>query len=139
MYCTNSRIRHKLPQVLICLNSRDAHMRLLHGLTLLCWGLVGCASGPATVGESPNYGLNDGQVWVRGPWEAIKPSKDPDDVIDQLCPAVMDLPGASFGDYGQEYCGLVYSLGDGTYYASQPSPLGDPQIGHVSREKNCYV
>lgn len=115
-------------------------MRLLRGLTLLCWGLLGCASGPEPAGERANYGINqDGQLWVRGPWEAIKPSQDPDDVIDQLCPAVMELPGAQFGDYGREYCGLIYSLSDGNYYASHPSPLADPQVGRVSREKNCYV
>jgi hypothetical protein len=115
-------------------------MRLLRGLLLLCWGLLGCASGPEPAGEPPNYGINrDGLLWVRGPWEAIKPSRDQDDVIDQLCPAVMELPGAQFGDYGREYCGLVYSLDDGTYYASHPSPLADTHAVPFSREKNCYV
>ena len=106
---------------------------------LVWWGWLGCASGPATPEVSANYGLREGQVWVRGPWEAIKPSAAPDEVIDQLCPAVMELPGARFGDYGREYCGLIYSLGDGMYYASHPSPLADPHIGRVSREKSCYV
>jgi hypothetical protein len=115
-------------------------MRLLRGLTLLCWGLVGCATGPEPAGESANYGINQyGQIWVRGPWETVTPSQDPDEVIDQLCPAVMELPGARFGDHGREYCGLIYSLGDGTYYASHPSPLADPQVGRVSREKSCFV
>ncbi|MFL5347879.1 MAG: hypothetical protein ACJ8AT_24070 [Hyalangium sp.] len=114
-------------------------MRLLRGLIVLCWGLVGCASGPGPAGEPANYGLKDGLVWVRGPWEAIKPSRDPDEVIDQLCPAVMELPGARFGDYGREYCGLVYSLGDGTYYASYPSPLANPKPRRSSRDKACYV
>jgi hypothetical protein len=110
-------------------------MRLLRGLLLLCWGLAGCASGPEPAGEPANYGINkEGLLWVRGPWEAIKPSRDPDEVIDQLCPAVMQLPGAQFGDYGREYCGLVYSLGD-TYYASHPSPLADTHAVPFSREK----
>lgn len=108
-------------------------------LLMVAGGWLGCASSPTTSGEPANYGFKDGQVWVRGPWEAITPSADPDEVIDQLCPAVMELPGARFGDYGREYCGLIYSLGDGTYYASHPSPLGDPRIGRVSREKSCYV
>ena len=108
-------------------------------LFLVAGSWLGCASGPATPGEPANYGLKDGQVWVRGPWEAIQPSADPDEVIDQLCPAVMELPGARFGDYGREYCGLIYSLGDGMYYASHPSPLADPHIGRVSREKSCDV
>jgi hypothetical protein len=114
-------------------------MQLLRGLTLLCWGLLGCASGPEPAGEPANYGIKDGQVWVRGPWDAIKPSRDLDEVIDQLCPAVMELPGAQFGDYGQEYCGLVYSLGDSTYYASHPSPLARTKVSRSSREKNCFV
>lgn len=115
-------------------------MRLLPGLTLLCWGLVGCASGPEPAGEPANYGIDkDGQVWVRGPWEVIKPSQDPDDVIDQLCPAVMELPGAQLGDYGQEYCGLVYSLGDGIYYASHPSPLSRTRVVGPSKDKSCFT
>ena len=100
---------------------------------------MGCASGPQAADETANYGLKDGQVWVRGPWEAIKPSADPDDVIDQLCPAVMALPGAKFGDYGSEYCGLVYSLADGLYYASHPSPLARIQLRSDSKKKTCYV
>ncbi|WP_224245493.1 hypothetical protein [Hyalangium gracile] len=114
-------------------------MRLLQGLALMCGVLVGCASGPETIGESPNYGLQDGQVWVRGPWEVIKPSQDPDEVIDQLCPAVMQLPGAQLGDYGREYCGLVYSLGDGMYYASHPSPLGRTRMVGPTRHQSCFV
>jgi hypothetical protein len=114
-------------------------MWLLRGLILLFGGLLGCASGPETAGEPANYGLKDGQVWVRGPWEAIKPSQDPDDVIDQLCPAVMELPGARFGDNGREYCGLVYSLADGLYYASHPSPLARIQLSSRSKEKSCFV
>jgi hypothetical protein len=114
-------------------------MQMLRALTALCCGLLGCASGPEPVSEPPNYGLENGWVWVRGPWEAIRPSKDPDDVIDQLCPAIMELPGARFGDYGREYCGLIYSLEDNTYYASHPSPLADTKKGYVAREKSCYV
>jgi hypothetical protein len=106
---------------------------------LVCWGWLGCASGPAASGEPANYGLKEGQVWVRGPWEAIQPSKDPDEVIDQLCPAVMELPGARFGDHGQEYCGLIYSLGDGMFYASHPSPLARTRIAHASKEKSCFI
>jgi hypothetical protein len=60
-------------------------------------------------------------------------------VIDQLCPAVMKLPRAQSEDYGQEYCGVIYSLGDGVYYASHPSPLGRTVISWGSAEKNCYV
>ena len=102
-------------------------MRLLHGLALLCWGLLGCASGPETSGETANYGIKNGQTWVRGPWDAVQPSQDVDEVIDQLCPAIMRQPRAQFGDYGREYCGLIYTLGDGSYYASHPSPLSDTQ------------
>jgi hypothetical protein len=51
-----------------------------------------------------------GGVWVgTRPWEAIQPSSDVDEVIDQLCPAIMRLPDAKDGDYGREYCGLMPS------------------------------
>jgi hypothetical protein len=114
-------------------------MRLLGGLTLACWGVLGCASSPRTADETTTYGFRDGQVWVLGPWDAITPARDADEVIDQLCPAIMKLPGAQHGDHGQEYCGLIYSLGDGTYYASHPSPLGDIRTVGSSQQKNCYV
>lgn len=98
-------------------------MRRYVGMSLLCCGWLACASGPSTTGTTENYGFKGDWVWVRGPWERITPSKDADEVIDQLCPAIMSLPRASRGEYGQEYCGALYLLG-GTYYASQPSPLG---------------
>lgn len=113
-------------------------MRLLRGLTLVCGGLLGCASGPQGP-ESTTYGIRNGRVWVSGPWKEVQPSSDPDAVIDQLCPAVMRLPRAQDEDYGQEYCGVIYSLGDGTYYASHPSPLSDKRAGRVSPEKSCYI
>ena len=85
------------------------------------------------------YGVERGRVFVKGPWEAIKPSSDADEVIDQLCPAVVRLPRAREEDYGLEYCGVIYSVGDGLYYASHPSPLHDSRAGRVSPQKNCYV
>ncbi|MDY7225940.1 hypothetical protein [Hyalangium rubrum] len=114
-------------------------MWLLRGLSLLCWGVLGCAGGPQPTGDTETYGVRDGRVWVRGPWEAVQPSRDADDVIDQLCPAIMRLPRAKEEDHGREYCGVIYSLGDGTYYASHPSPLSDTRMGVVSPRKNCYV
>ncbi|WP_426750205.1 hypothetical protein [Myxococcus sp. Y35] len=74
---------------------------------------------------------------MRGPWEAVTPSSDVDEVIDQLCPAVMKLPRAMDRDYGQEYCGAIYSLGDGVYYASMPSPLSEPVPVGPSKKKTC--
>jgi hypothetical protein len=46
-------------------------MRLLAGLIITGWGLVGCASAPALPPEeaSANYGRENKRVWVRGPWE----------------------------------------------------------------------
>jgi hypothetical protein len=112
--------------------------------------LIGCAGEPRRFGEEPrrpeeteDYGYLEGakkQVWVRGPWDAIKPSQDIDEVIDQLCPAIMELPGARDRYYGREYCGAIYSLGDGVYYASRPSPLRETkpvEVGPV-KEKSCY-
>ncbi len=57
-----------------------------------------------------------------------------DHVIDQLCPAILKLPRATAGHYGQEYCGAIYTLGDGVYYASYGSPLGKT-TGVVGAEK----
>lgn len=108
---------------------------------LLTSSLLSCASGPTPAGDSvvTNYGRENGRVWVRGPWDAITPSTNMDDVIDQLCPAVMALPGAGDGDYGREYCGVIYTLGDGTYYSSFPSPLGPTVLAGPSRRKQCHI
>ncbi len=77
-------------------------------------------------------------VWVRGPWDTVTSSSDPADVIDQLCPAIMRLDRARDRDYGQEYCGAIYSLGDGTYHASHPSPLGTVVPVGPAKMKQCY-
>jgi hypothetical protein len=117
--------------------SCEVFVRLLLGL--VCCGWLGCANGPEPAGEAATYGRENGRVWVSGPWEAIKPSNDVDEVIDQLCPAIMKLPLAREEDYGREYCGIIYSLGDGIYYASHPSPLSDTRAGRVSPKKNCFM
>ena len=49
----------------------------------------------------------------------------------------MQLPRASDGDYGQEYCGVLYSLGDGTYHATYGSPLGPTILVGASKRKQC--
>jgi hypothetical protein len=105
----------------------------------VCCGWLGCASSPAAVDDTATYGRQNGLVWVSGPWEVITPSSDVDAVIDQLCPAIMRLPLAREEDYGREYCGVIYSLSDGLYYASYPSPLSDTRVGRVSSEKNCSM
>lgn len=113
-------------------------MRLQTGWPLLCLGLLGCASAAFPFHESADYGFKNGkQVWVRGPWEAISPSSDVDQVIDQLCPAVMRLDRATLREYGQEYCGAVYSIGSGLYYSSVPSPLGQTVLVGPSKRKQC--
>jgi hypothetical protein len=113
-------------------------MRLLQGMSLMCTAIVGCASGAGAVGPSENYGFKNGvQVWVRGPWTTIRASTNADEVIDQLCPAVMSLDRAQLREYGQEYCGAIYSLGDGHYYASMPSPLGKTVLVGPSKRKQC--
>lgn len=92
-------------------------------------------------GDDLDFGFigSSTRVWVRGPWSAIEPSNDVDPLIDQLCPAVTRLPRADWRDYGQEYCGIIYTLADGVYYASMPSPLGRAQIDVSSKRKSCYV
>lgn len=82
---------------------------------------------------------DDGAVWVSGPWEAIRPSSDVDEVIDQLCPAVTQLPRATARDYGQEYCGVLYRMPDGQYYASHASALGKTLALGPSRKKTCRI
>jgi hypothetical protein len=100
--------------------------------------LLGCASTPTQDAEPASYGFKNGnKVWGRGPWQAITPSTDIDAVIDQLCPAVMALPRATFRDYGQEYCGAIYPMADGMYYASMPSPLSKTVLVGPSKRKSC--
>ncbi|RKH19675.1 hypothetical protein D7Y13_20855 [Corallococcus praedator] len=100
--------------------------------------LSACAGSTYRVrNEGSLFGRTGNTVWVQGPWEEIQPSTDVDEVIDQLCPAIMKLEGAAANDYGQEYCGAIYSLGDGTYYASHASPLGKTVPVGASRRKQC--
>jgi hypothetical protein len=98
--------------------------------------LLACATGDeySRQGVGTLFGRQGTSVWVRGPWSEVQPSRDVDDVIDQLCPAIMKLPRATAGHYGQEYCGAIYSLGDGVYYASHGSPIGKT-TGLVGAEK----
>jgi proteasome lid subunit RPN8/RPN11 len=49
----------------------------------------------------------------------------------------MELPRARDKNYGLEYCGAIYSFGDGTYYASKPSPLTEPTLNYQSTKKSC--
>ncbi|RKH16658.1 hypothetical protein D7X74_14860 [Corallococcus sp. CA047B] len=102
-------------------------------------GALGCA-GPSSTPQGPGavpYGFRGNQVWVDGPWADIEPSLNIDDVIDQLCPAIMKLPRATWRDHGQEYCGVIYSLEDGMFYASQPSPLAPTVLVGPSKRKRC--
>ncbi|WP_223744333.1 hypothetical protein [Corallococcus sp. AS-1-12] len=98
---------------------------------------VSCVGASPVPVEDRDYGLMNGAVWVRGPWDAIRPSADIDAVIDQLCPAVMELPRAQGREYGQEYCGVLYSVGDGAYSASMPSPLGPLLKATPEQQKSC--
>ena len=76
-------------------------VRLLH-LVPVAIGL-GCVSVPGPrVREGTDYGRDERGVWVRGPWELITPAADIDDVVDRLCPAVMQLPDARGHDDGVE-------------------------------------
>ncbi|WIG97069.1 hypothetical protein [Myxococcus sp. SDU36] len=97
---------------------------------------IGCAGAPELSGTR-DYWRTGPHVYVRGPWEAVTPSSNVDEVIDQLCPTVMKLENATTGDYGQEYCGAIYSLGDGVYYASAASPLGEPAPVGPAKLKKC--
>lgn len=107
-------------------------------LLLVC---LACESAPRKAHETEHYGFisdDSDYVWARGPWSGVEPSRDVDDVIDRLCPAIMKLPGATDRDYGQEYCGLIYSRGDGIYRVSHPSPLGRWQLRREATKKSCF-
>lgn len=113
-------------------------MNLRTVLVGLC--LLGCASNPRRAGQTEDYGFVEGSeiVWVRGPWKDIRPSGNVDEVIDQLCPAVMALPRARLGEYGQEYCGVIYSFEDGLFYASMPSPLTKAALVGPNKRQSCF-
>jgi hypothetical protein len=117
---------------------------ILHGVRLvslvpLAVGLGNCASVPGPLREGTDYGEDDRGVWVRGPWASVEPSADIDDVIDRLCPAVMQLPGARGHDDGVEYCGLLYRGADDLFHASVPSPLAP--LGNLGSSpiKSCRI
>jgi hypothetical protein len=114
-------------------------VRLFIGVPLIA-GLWSCTSvsGPR-VREGTDYGRDDRGVWVRGPWELVSPSADIDDVIDQLCPAVMQLPNARGHDDGVEYCGLLYADAAGRYYASAPARYAARGQQASSRTKTCRM
>lgn len=104
--------------------------------------LLGCAGAPSywQRGNETLFGRQGDEVWVQGPWPAVHPSSNVDEVIDQLCPAVMTLDLAQAKDYGREYCGVLYSLGTGEYYATWPSPLGRTRlVSDDMRRKSCRV
>jgi hypothetical protein len=115
--------------------------RVRHLLTFaLAAGCSGCAGVPGVKLQSGvDFGEERGRIWVRASWEVIKPSTDIDDVVDQLCPAVGRLDRARAGDDGLEYCGLLYSLPDGTYHASVPSSLGLRAHSDRGRHKSCRL
>ena len=114
---------------------------ILVSILLLSTALPGCTT--YSINQSlhtENSGIRaDGAVWVRGPWDKINSSSNVDEVIDQLCPAIMKQPRAQWREYGQEYCGLIYSLGKGIYYASMPSSLGRPQQPGKWQRKSCFA
>jgi hypothetical protein len=69
--------------------------------------LVGCASSTPAPGTPGDYWRTGNHVHVRGPWASVDGSSNVDEVIDQLCPAIMKLPRAQDRDHGQEYCGAI--------------------------------
>src|SRR5439155_20601700 len=62
-----------------------------------------------------------------------------DGIIDQLCPAVKQLPDARGHDDGVEYCGLLYVGADGKYHASAQSPLVLKGNVGASSTKTCVI
>ncbi len=115
-------------------------MRTLRRWALLTL-LAGCSSNQRHAQETEFYGFisaDSDSVWARGPWSRVQSSSDADEVIDQLCPAIMQLDRATARNFGQEYCGIIYSRGDGIYRVSHPSPLGEPQLRGEATQKSCF-
>ncbi|NOK32547.1 hypothetical protein D7W79_04385 [Corallococcus exercitus] len=119
-----------------------APLRWLAALTLLvaCGGYSYLRDGNGTY-----FGIEvrDGREtpWVRGPWPVIASSVEADAIIDQLCAPLMELPAAAppRGDYGQEYCGVIYSH-EGRYYASWPAAMETPRLSAENKDfKDCRV
>ncbi|WP_126935619.1 hypothetical protein [Corallococcus sp. AB018] len=114
-----------------------APLRWLAALTLLsaCGGYSYLRDGYGTY-----FGIEvrDGREipWVRGPWPVIDSSVEADAIIDQLCAPLMGLPAAAppRGDYGQEYCGVIYSH-EGRYHASWPAALETRRPIAVEQER----
>ena len=107
---------------------------------ILCLAICSCAAEPTIrLQHDEDFGETGGRVWVRGPWESIQPAGDIDVVIDQLCPAVMKLERARDGDNGLEYCGLLYTLPDGRFYASVPSPIPLSEHRRRGPVKSCRM
>jgi len=104
---------------------------------VIALALSGCAIPGKALRSGIDFGEDGPRVWVAGPWEAIVPATDVDDVVDQLCPAVMALEHAREHDDGWEYCGLLYT-GGGMTYASAPSPLSRDKPG-PSGIKSCRI
>jgi hypothetical protein len=120
--------------------SWDSQPLLRWGGAVLLAASCACAgSSYQRTGDGTYFGRKNGDVWVLGPWPAIRSSLEVDEVVDQLCPAIMELEGARAKNFGQEYCGAIYSLRDGTYYASYPSPLGRTTILFEDKRKSCHA
>jgi hypothetical protein len=103
--------------------------------------LAGCSSNQRQAKETEFYGFMSADadyVWARGPWPKVQASSDADEVIDQLCPAIMQLDRATARNFGQEYCGIIYSRGDGIYRVTYPSPLGEQQLRGEATQKSCF-
>ncbi|MBU8897911.1 hypothetical protein DRW03_28580 [Corallococcus sp. H22C18031201] len=78
---------------------------------------------------------------MRGPWPAIHSSLKADDIIDQLCAPLMEMPAAApaRGEYGQEYCGVIYSQ-EGAYYASWPAAIESLRVSQENKDfKDCRL
>jgi hypothetical protein len=138
-------VARQLERLALAIDVRQPRVMVKRCLMGMCCLLgLNCAGSLPTSGEGVDYGFySDGKrrrVWSRGPWDVINPSADVDDVIDQLCPAVMKLGAAAMGDYGREYCGVIYRLIDGPqFYVTVPSPLSNPEPDSALRKKKTCI
>lgn len=79
--------------------------------------------------------LPDGQLQVTGPLAGPFPTME--ELAGSACEILTRQPGASSGDYGMEYCALVYYSGaEDAYYLSHLSDIHGTSVG---RTKSCRV
>ncbi|WP_244237264.1 hypothetical protein [Corallococcus llansteffanensis] len=107
-----------------------------------CWRSLACTGALAMMAScsTPNPAVRvrrmpNGQLQVTGPLAG--PFKSTEELAGNACEIMTGQPGASSGEYGMEYCALVYySSAEDAFYLSH---LSDIQGKATGRTKSCKV